>query len=34
MAELERINKKVEDMAEMISYNTSKGSFARDIISS
>ena len=34
MAEQERINKKVEDMAEMISYNTSKGSFARDIISS
>ena len=34
MAELERINKKVNDMAEMISYNTSKGSFARDIISS
>lgn len=34
MAELERINKKVEDMAEMISYNTSKGSFARDIITS
>lgn len=30
----ERINKKVEDMAESISYNTSKGSFARDIIMS
>ena len=30
----ERINKKVNDMAEMISYNTSTGSFARDIITS
>ncbi|WP_304156554.1 baseplate J/gp47 family protein [Fusobacterium ulcerans] len=29
----ERINKKVEDMVENISYNTSSGSFARDIIS-
>lgn len=29
-----RILKKIEDMSEMISYNTSKGSFARDIISS
>ena len=29
----ERINKKIEDMIEMISYNTSKGSFARDITS-
>lgn len=35
MTELEeRINKKVEDMAESVSYNTSKGSFARDIIMS
>lgn len=30
----ERINKKVNDMAGMISYNTSTGSFARDIITS
>lgn len=30
----ERINKKVEDMAESISYNTSAGSFARDIVTS
>lgn len=30
----ERILKKIEDMTESISYNTSKGSFARDIISS
>lgn len=34
MTEQERINKKIEDMAEMISYNTSTGSFARDIITS
>ena len=34
MTEQERINKKIEDMIEMISYNTSKGSFARDIITS
>lgn len=29
-----RVLKKIEDMSEIISYNTSKGSFARDIISS
>lgn len=31
---IDRINKKVNDMAEMISYNTSTGSFSRDIITS
>lgn len=30
----ERINKKVEDMTESISYNTSSGSFARDMVTS